>query len=214
MHITYLFDPLCGWCYGAGPALKRLRTLDGVTVAPSPTGLFAGEGARVMDTGFATYAWQNDQRIARLTGQDFSETYRTRILSVAGGLFDSAPSTLGLTAVHLTAPDQEFTALEALQRARYVAGRDTSTLPVVRDILEGIGLGDAAAMLARPGSDLMDSYRQRLSTAHMDMARFHIKGVPALILDDGIERRWLANVPLFGKFEDLTAQLNLPARPA
>ena len=22
--LTYLFDPLCGWCYGASPAIQKL----------------------------------------------------------------------------------------------------------------------------------------------------------------------------------------------
>ena len=71
MRIIYLFDPLCGWCYGAGPALEKLAQLDGVTVDLAPTGLFAGGASRPMDKHFAAYAWQNDQRIARLTGQPF-----------------------------------------------------------------------------------------------------------------------------------------------
>ncbi|GAB3442049.1 hypothetical protein [Insolitispirillum peregrinum] len=46
MHITYLFDPLCGWFYGAGPALERLAARDDVTLDLAPTGLFADDGAR------------------------------------------------------------------------------------------------------------------------------------------------------------------------
>lgn len=23
-HVMYLFDPLCGWCYGASPAIQQL----------------------------------------------------------------------------------------------------------------------------------------------------------------------------------------------
>ncbi|MFE1599002.1 hypothetical protein [Methylobacterium sp. ID0610] len=28
-HVTYLFDPLCGWRYGAAPALAALRAAPG-----------------------------------------------------------------------------------------------------------------------------------------------------------------------------------------
>ena len=111
MRVTYLFDPLCGWCYGAGSALERLGQLGDVTLEHMPTGLFAGEGARVMDAQFAAYAWQNDERIARLTGQPFSEIYRSRVLGHTGGMFDSVPATLGLIAGH-----------RARQRARGAGG--------------------------------------------------------------------------------------------
>lgn len=66
--VTYLFDPLCGWCYAAAPALNYLQGVEGIEVALAPTGLFAGAGARPMDAQFAAYAWANDQRIQQLTG--------------------------------------------------------------------------------------------------------------------------------------------------
>jgi hypothetical protein len=40
-----------------------------------------------MDAHFAEFAWQNDQRIARLTGQIFSEAYRKNVLGRTGGAF-------------------------------------------------------------------------------------------------------------------------------
>ena len=49
VQIDYLFDPLCGWCYGAGPVLDQLAQLDDVTLTLAPTGLFAGQGARADD---------------------------------------------------------------------------------------------------------------------------------------------------------------------
>jgi 2-hydroxychromene-2-carboxylate isomerase len=46
IQITYLFDPLCGWCYGAATLLEQLVTRPDFAVELAPTGLFAGEGAR------------------------------------------------------------------------------------------------------------------------------------------------------------------------
>ena len=116
--VIYLFDPLCGWCYAAAPALKYLQGVEGIHVALAPTGLFAGAGARPMDAQFAAYAWANDQRIQQLTGQPFTQAYRDRILGAANGRFDSGPATLALTAVAQTAPERELDALPALQHAR------------------------------------------------------------------------------------------------
>ncbi|KAF0815247.1 hypothetical protein IGB42_00325 [Andreprevotia sp. IGB-42] len=58
-----LFDPLCGWCYGAHPIVREVIAQTGKPLQLSPTGLFAGQGGREMDAAFAAYAWQNDQRI-------------------------------------------------------------------------------------------------------------------------------------------------------
>jgi putative protein-disulfide isomerase len=135
-HITYLFDPLCGWCYGASPLLAQLAALPNLIVALAPTGLFSGTGARVVDEHFANFAWSNDVRIASLTGQQFSEDYRVKVLG-SGGLLNSGPATLAVTAVSLTDPSREIDALRLIQEARYVAGRDITDLSELRAILEG-----------------------------------------------------------------------------
>ncbi|MDP0202559.1 hypothetical protein Q7300_02875 [Glaesserella parasuis] len=38
MKIYYLFDPLCGWCYGASATLQKLNEIYPLTL--TPTGLF------------------------------------------------------------------------------------------------------------------------------------------------------------------------------
>ena len=207
VQIDYLFDPLCGWCYGAGPALEKLAGLDNVRLTLAPTGLFAGQGARAMDQHFAAYAWQNDQRIAQLTAQPFTEAYRNDILGKAGGLFDSAPATLGLIAVGLTEPARELEALKSLQRARYVDGRDNSRLQVVADVLDEAQLTEAARRVRTPDDDLMAVYRSRVEAARADMARFGVDGVPALVVGSGGARRLLSSSLLFGRFEHLARQL-------
>ncbi|MBN9144473.1 MULTISPECIES: DsbA family protein [unclassified Novosphingobium] len=207
MRITYLFDPLCGWCYGAAPALERLSRLDGVTLQLAPTGLFAGENARPMDASFAAYAWQNDQRIARLTGQVFSDAYRTQVLGAVNGLFDSAPATLGVVAVAQTAPDREIEALKLLQHARYVDGRNNADLTVVADTLAGAGFADAARLVLAPDAELLAAYRDRIDAARADMAQFGLQGVPALILEDARGRRPVPGNILFGDLDALAQQL-------
>ena len=207
VQIDYLFDPLCGWCYGAGPALEQLARLDGVTLTLAPTGLFAGAAARVMDHNFAAYAWQNDQRIARLTGQPFTDAYRTNIVGKPGSMFDSAPATLGLVAVGLTEPTRELEALKLLQRARYVDGRDNSSLQVVADVLDHAQFTDAASRVRTVDDALMTAYRSRIEAARAGMVRFAVDGVPALVVGTGAERRRLNGSLLFGRFELLAAQL-------
>lgn len=207
MRITYLFDPLCGWCYGAGPALEQISHIDGVTVHLAPTGLFTGENARPMDASFAAYAWQNDQRIARLTGQEFSDAYRSRVLGATGAMFDSAPATLGLVAVALTEPEHAFDALKALQQARYVDGLDNSDLSVVSEVLSRAGFAEAARRVLSPDAELLAAYRSRIDAARREMARFGAQGVPTLVVEDESGSRLLPSNALFGDIQALITQL-------
>ena len=207
MQVTYLFDPLCGWCYGAGPSLEQLSHLKGIVLKLAPTGLFAGENARPMNASFAAYAWQNDQRIARLTGQQFSQDYRDHVLGADDAMFDSAPATLGLVAVGLTAPEHEIKALKLLQRARYVDGRNNCDLSVVADVLSAAGLNEAARRIASPDPELLEAYRTRIDDARRDMARFGAQGVPSLIVEGAAGGQLLPSNLLFGDITALASTL-------
>lgn len=187
--LIYLFDPLCGWCYGAGPALTAV-TVAGINIELLPTGIFSGARARVMDDDFASFAWNNDLRIGLLSGQPFSDYYRQLVLADRQQRFDSEPASLALTAVALTSPDCGVAALKAIQHARFVAGRDVTDLPTLCAILTQAGLQESADALAQFSQALLDAHRLRVAQAGVLMDQFHASGVPTFI---GVSpgKRWL-----------------------
>ena len=202
--ITYLFDPLCGWCYAAAPALGRLQGTPGVRITLAPSGLFAGQGARPMDAQFAAYAWSNDQRIEQLTGQPFTQAYRDNILGAEGGRFDSGPATLALTAVAQTAPGRELEALHALQRARYVDGRDTADAAVLGEVLVALGLADAAELAQAPDAALHRAMAERVANAQALLRAVGARGAPQLVVTgQGGALRLIGGDALLGPHERL-----------
>jgi putative protein-disulfide isomerase len=122
-------------------------------------------------------------------------------------MFDSAPATLGLVAVGLSEPAREFEALKLLQRARHVDGRDISNSDVVADVLEAAPFAAAADRVRTTDEALIAAYRERTAAARADMMRFAVRGVPALVVGDGEQRRLLNSSALFGRFDLLAAQL-------
>lgn len=98
---------------------------------------------------------------------------------------DTGPATLALTAVAQTAPDRELGALRAIQRARYVDGRDITDMFMLIDLLVDAGLDAAAVMVANPEPALREADRQRLERARSVMQHFGTNGVPALFRIDG-----------------------------
>jgi len=206
-HVTCLYDPLCGWCYGASAILETLTSRPGFAVDFMATGLFAGDGARAMDDGFAEFAWTNDQRISRLTGQPFSDAYRQNVLTDRTRLFDSGPATLALTAVALAAPDLAGAAIKAIQTTRYVEGRDITDIEVLSDVLRIMDLAEVADHLEHPDEALMAAYRSGINAARLEMHRFGANGVPALIVGVGDNRRLVQSNALFVSPDDLIARL-------
>jgi putative protein-disulfide isomerase len=200
--VTYLFDPLCGWCYGASPTLTQLARERGFTLRMVPSGLFA-QGNRSMDAAFAAHAWANDQRIAHLTGQRFSEDYRQQVLGALGRAFDSSATTLALSAVQQVVPSRELDILVRLQEARYVQGQDTSDMAVVAQLLRGQGLGLVADRLLNPSSALKAFNAQRMAQALGLMRHLGVDGVPALVVADERGERRVNSQLLYGPVKPL-----------
>ncbi len=200
--VTYLFDPLCGWCYGASPAVNYLKQQVSVKFVLSPTGMFSG-GERVMDSAFADYAWSNDQRIEKLTGQRFTAEYRNQVLGHRGGRFDSTAMTMALTAVSLTEPERELETLGVLQKARYVQGLDTCDASVVEHLLRHIKLLAAADRFVANDAVLVAANSARIKSSQVLMQRFGVQGVPALLISDDEGSRLVNGSALHDDFDKL-----------
>lgn len=204
MHTTliYLFDPLCGWCYGASPTIQKLGQQSDLILELAPTGLFSG-GGRTMDAAFSDYAWSNDQRIAKLTGQRFTELYRAQVLGKYGSRFDSAAVTLALTAVSMTEPQRELETLKVLQEARYIYGLDITATKVVEKLMRDMGLAAAADLLATADAELCLANEARLHRSQQMLHTYGITGVPNMVVTNDSGSRLLRGDALFGSIENL-----------
>ncbi|MDR3452404.1 MAG: DsbA family protein [Rhodoferax sp.] len=207
--LHYLFDPLCGWCYGAAPAVTGLQAQPGIDIELLPTGMFSGDGARPMDDAFAAYAWSNDQRIEGLTGQRFSERYRDQVLGNRQQRFDSGPATLALTAVSVTDPARELESLKAIQHARFVAGSDVTSLANLADLLNALDLGRAAARLTHLDADLLGVNQARTERARALMRELGARGVPTLVAESGTKRWVLDHAAAYSDPLALVGQLEV-----
>jgi len=182
MHLIFLYDPLCGWCYGAAARVEALARDARFHVDPLPSGLFGGDPTRRIDPAFAEHVVQADARIARLSGQPFSDAYRRNIVANTHLPFDSAPVSEALTAVAQVMPERELEALHALQRERYVHGRDIGNPDMLVLALSGT-LGDELETWRTRLSDpaLPTITQQRIARARQLMAAVGARGVPVLL---------------------------------
>lgn len=205
--LHYIFDPLCGWCYGAVAAVKAVDKAPNVALRLLPSGLFTAVGARPMNEDFAAYAWSNDQRIAGLTGQRFSERYRSEVLADRQQRFDSGPATLALSAVSLSSPAHELEALEAIQQARYVDGQDITRPDTLARLLKGLGLEAAAAGLLHSGAELLAANRARIESAQTLLSQFGARGVPSFVLESDGRLELLQSGALYADPQAFAAQI-------
>ena len=184
--IKLFMDPLCGWCYAATPKVEQLAQVADIELIP--TGLFSQEG-RVMTPEFAHHAWSNDQRIAQLTGQVFSEQYRQHVLK-DGMPFNSFPIVVALTWVKQHFPQCELNAYHAIQKARYVDGLDNTQFEVLAHVLSGLfsALEEQHILQELQSTDLNQQAKQRIWEGSQHATQFAVQGVPAVFAES--EQGW------------------------
>lgn len=185
--LTYIHDPLCGWCYAAAPLVAAIAAepVPGLDLVLIHRALFTGANAMPHSPEFARYAWSNDQRIAHLTGQPFSEAYRDGVLGDRRQAIDSWHTALAKQAVDRLAPGRAPEFLKAMQHARFVAGANLTDRGVLVALGAGMGL-DAeamAALLAAPAT--AEAAAAERTQAAALLGRMGRDGVPLLLLDEG-----------------------------
>lgn len=178
--LHYVYDPLCGWCYGAAPLLQAAATIAGLKIELHAGGLWMGSRRQPMGEALRDYVRPHDQRIEALTGQHFGERYFNELLLREGGLLDSEPPIRAVLAVTALGGDG-LVMLHRIQQSHY------------RD---GIWIGEPAflaTLAAEQGisaEEFQQAYLQAPLLQHLAdsqgwMKRLGGQGYPTL----GIERR-------------------------
>ena len=135
--LHYIYDPLCGWCYGAAPLLRAAREV--ITVRAHGGGMMTGSRRQQVSPQLRDYVIVHDRRIAELTGQPFTEAYYQGLLRDQGAIFDSAPPITAVLAADAVA-GRGLDLLARIQTAHYVEGRRIAEWPVLIDLAVETGL--------------------------------------------------------------------------
>ncbi|VFS54467.1 DsbA family protein [Moellerella wisconsensis] len=138
LKLIYIYDPLCGWCYGAEPLLEIAAQHSSIQLELHAGGMLANDRKLLINDSFRQHIIKSDQRIAAITGQPFTAAYR-QMLSENNLTFDSAPPITAILAAGKQS-QQDFAMLKAIQHAHYVMGRRISENEVLFSIATEIGL--------------------------------------------------------------------------
>jgi len=192
--LHYIYDPLCGWCYGASPLLAAAREIAGLDIRLHGGGLM--NGVRVT-AELREYVMAHDQRIAMLTGVPFGSAYFDKLLQDHSAVLNSAPPITAILAAEEIA-GRGLDMLARLQMAHYVEGRRISEESVLLELGTDLGLPEEPLRAAfsrwqgaRAASHIADS--RALLEKHGG------RGFPAFVLETSTDShlldvsRWLSD---------------------
>lgn len=210
--LHYIYDPLCGWCYGAAPLVAAARAI--VTIRPHGGGMMSGAGRQAVTPQLRDYVMQHDRRIAALTGQSFGNAYFDGLLRDSAAVFDSEPPIAAMLAAEKLA-GRGLDMAERLQAAHYVEGRRIAEASVLLAAAEAIGL-DPAAFVGALAEQSGDAVQRHIRETRQFMREVGAGGFPSFVLETGGSRRLVDLSPYLGHPDALHDWLRAacPAIPA
>ncbi len=193
--LHYIYDPLCGWCYGSAPLVKAAREIGGLKFVLHGGGMMAGSARQLASEELRRFVLEHVARITGMTGQPFSEAYTNGLLRDPTALLDSEPPTAAILAVEAAA-GRGADMLAHMQKAHYIEGRNLSDRAALASLAEGIGIGRAVfdaefpkALGSVVQAHMQDSRRLLSRVGGQGFPTFALETKRGLAMLDGA--RWL-----------------------
>ena len=203
--LHYIYDPMCGWCYGAAPLLQAAREVNGLKVELHGGGMMTGSNRKQVSTQLRNYVMQHDHRIAAMTGQPFGDDYFNGLLLDTTAVLDSEPPTTAILAAEAIAGRGQAM-LARIQTAHYVQGLRVADPAVLRTLAAEIGIEPALfdSKFAELGGAATQAH---ITASRALLARVGGQGFPTFALQRGTQIEMLDAGRFFGQPEAWKAVL-------
>ncbi|WP_323877153.1 DsbA family protein [Aeromonas hydrophila] len=202
--LHYIYDPLCGWCYGAAPLLKAAVAIPELRIELHAGGLWLGGRRQAMGQALRDYVRPHDERIQALTGQPFGERYFNELLLRDGLLLDSEQPIRAILAVKALGGNG-LSLLHHIQQSHYRDGIWIGSLEHLTSLAAEQNIG---------ADDFVKAYQQADLASHLAdsqrwMRRLGGQGYPTLGLVQGDNVTPLSASSFLGEPEAFARQIQL-----
>lgn len=177
--LHYIYDPLCGWCYGAAPLVKAAREV--LRVIPHGGGMMTGARRQPVTAQLRDFVKPHDAQIARLSGQPFGDAYLDGLLRDTEAVFDSEPPTAAMLEAEALA-GRGLDMLAQLQIAHYVEGSRIADRAVLIEVAASLGL-DVDSFAAALDRQSGEAVRTHIQQTRRFMAQVGAQGFPSFVLE-------------------------------
>jgi len=209
--LHYIYDPLCGWCYGAEPLAWAASTVSDLDIELHAGALWP-QPTRLPESTVG-YIRQADLRIGQMSGQKFGKPYHDGLLLDPTMVLHSRPTIAAVLAAQSLDPDKALAMLKAIQHAHYEQGRRVVEERTLGDIAVECGLdrGEFEAALQRVPVDAHIEESRQL------MAQVGAQGFPMFVLQIGDDwypvphSRFASSPPQFRDWLDGQIKAHAPA---
>jgi putative protein-disulfide isomerase len=176
-ELIYCYDPLCGWCYGFSPVIKKLEAEfgDRLPFIAYSGGMATGERAAPIGEAFA-YIKQALGTVEQRTGVTFGQGFKD-LLEDGSYIYNSEPPARALTIFKSVSNNSSISFAHALQAAIFGGGKSLNDQVVLSKIAEAEGL-DAEVFLKLFEEE---KYQQKTRDEFAFVQQMGVSGFPTLL---------------------------------
>jgi putative protein-disulfide isomerase len=179
--LHYIYDPLCGWCYGSAPLVKAARDIGGLRFVLHGGGMMAGSARQLASESLRQFIMPHVDRITGMTGQVFAKPYTDGLLRDHTAMLDSEPPTAAILAVEAAA-GRGADMLAHMQKAHYIDGLALSDRAALASLAEGIGI-ERGAFDAEFSKALGSTVQAHMTESRRLLSRVGGQGFPTFALE-------------------------------
>jgi len=198
-ELIYVFDPLCGWCYGFSPVTLKIKERYGDTLDYNvyAGGLVLGDRVATIDEKFG-FIKEANHRVEALTGTKFGEGFKKNILANSSTyVLNSVPPGKAFVILKQQNPEKAIEIAHDIQHAIYWDGINIHDVNAYTPVAEKYGM-DAGTFSVR----FADTTTISLLQKDFEMgAYYQANGYPHVLLRKGEQYYLLARG--YSSFEDL-----------
>ncbi|MDQ3048338.1 MAG: DsbA family protein [Bacteroidota bacterium] len=177
-EIIYVYDPLCGWCYGFSPVIKKIREEynEKIDFNILSGGMVIGEREGMIGD-FADYILSAIPRVEEYTGVVFGEGYKSKLRDKS--LFQSSLKPSIATEVFKSFNlDQAISFASEIQQIHYTEGDDLQGDAVYSKIAGRYGIDEKEFQKRMESNE----YRNKTLNAFSYIKGWEITGFPAVLM--------------------------------
>lgn len=133
--LIYVYDPLCGWCYGFHPVMEKLqkRFDDRININVKVGGLAVGDRAQTISEGFS-YIKDGLQQVEKSTGIEFGRNFKL-LVEEGSYMYDSLPPCRAQKTMNKLAPHQALSFAGTLQDALFQDGKNLNEWATYEELI-------------------------------------------------------------------------------
>ncbi|RDC66366.1 DsbA family protein [Adhaeribacter pallidiroseus] len=201
--LYYIYDALCGWCYGFGPVIVKLheKYTDSLEFKVISGGMITGSRVGPI-TNMATYIRQASPRVTETTGVTFGEAYLNGLLSDVTYISNSTPPAIALCILKEAQPGKQVTWAHAIQKLMFQGGKSLNEPTAYLPLAEQAEI--SAETFTQKFAD--PAYLAKAQEEFAGAQQWGITGFPAVVLQKQDQLYLVANG--FVPYNQISATIN------